>query len=108
MHNLNSNIIVLIPKVPNADRIELFRPIACLNFQFKIITRIMDSRLANIASKIITENQRGPIQGRNILDYIAVTSEAINMLDTKAFSGNLSIKVDIKMVFDTMDWSFLI
>jgi hypothetical protein len=35
---LNSNILILIPKFPEADRIENFRPIALANFQFKIIT----------------------------------------------------------------------
>lgn len=56
MPNLNSNIVVLVPKVSGADRIELFRPIALANFQFKIITKVLASRLALVAPKIISPN----------------------------------------------------
>lgn len=97
--NLNSNLVVLIPKVVGADMIKSYRPIALANFQFKVITKI----LATIAPKIISEQRRGFIRERQITDCICVASEAVNMLDYKTFGGNLELKFDIKKVFDTID-----
>lgn len=78
------------------------------NFQFKIITKVLVDRLAMIAPNIISDNQRGFIRERHIKDYVCITSEAMNLLDKKAFGGNLAIKIDIKKAFETMDWNFLI
>lgn len=105
---LNSNLVVLIPKFPEADTIENYRPIALANFQFKIITKVLADRLATVAPKIISEHQRGFLRNRQISDCICITSEAINLLDKKAFGGNLALKIDIKKAFDTMDWHFLL
>lgn len=54
--NWNANIVVLIPKIPEAERIDQYRPIALANFKFKIITKVLANRLAFIASKIISPN----------------------------------------------------
>lgn len=105
---LNSNLVYLIPKFKVADRIENFRPIALTNFQSKIITKVLTDILASIAPKIISENQRGFIEGRQISDCVCITSEAINMLENKAYGGNLALEVDIKKAFDTLDWNFLL
>ncbi|GAU48881.1 hypothetical protein TSUD_406600 [Trifolium subterraneum] len=78
--HLNLNILILILKIPKADRIENFRPIALANFQFKIITKVLADRLAL----------------------------AINVLSKKSFAGNIALKVDIKKAFDTLDWYFLL
>jgi hypothetical protein len=55
---------------------------------------------------IISEEQRGFIQGRNIRDCICTTSEAINLLHNKSFGGNVAFKVDIAKAFDTVEWGF--
>ncbi|XP_019447270.1 PREDICTED: uncharacterized protein LOC109350495 [Lupinus angustifolius] len=106
--NLNSNNVVLIPKVIGADKMDDFRPIAMANFQFKIISKVLADRLASIAPKIISNQQRGFIKDRQINDCICLASEAINLLDHKIFGGNLAIKIDIKKAFDTLDWDFLL
>ncbi|XP_019425135.1 PREDICTED: uncharacterized protein LOC109334017 [Lupinus angustifolius] len=106
--NMNSNSVILIPKSPNADKIEDFRPIALANFQFKIITKVLADRLSLIASRIISPQQKGFIRDRNIADCICTASEAINLLDHKCFGGNLAIKIDVRKAFDTMDWNFLL
>ncbi|XP_019423006.1 PREDICTED: uncharacterized protein LOC109332480 [Lupinus angustifolius] len=106
--NLNSNNIILIPKVIGADRVEDFRPIALANFQFKIISKVLEDRLASIAPKLISNHQIGFIKDRKIQDCICIASEAINMLDHKTFGGNLAIKLDIKKAFDTLDREFLL
>ncbi|XP_019465329.1 PREDICTED: uncharacterized protein LOC109363519 [Lupinus angustifolius] len=106
--NLNSNNVVLIPKFPGADRIEDLRPIALANFQFKIISKVLADRLAIIAPKIISTNQRGFIKGRHIHDCISLASEAVNLMDHKVYGGNLAIKLDVKKAFDTIDWKFLL
>jgi hypothetical protein len=62
--NINSNMLILIPKSPEVDRIENFRPIALANFQFKIVTKILADRLATVASTIVSPQQRGFIPGR--------------------------------------------
>jgi hypothetical protein len=57
---------------------------------------------------LISKEQRGFIKSRNIKDCICLTSEAINLLDTKSFGGNVALKIDISKAFDTLDWSFLL
>jgi len=104
----NSNTIVLIPKTDNADTVEQFRPIALSNFKFKIVTKILADRMVPIMKSIISDEQRGFIQGRNIRDCICTTSEAINLLHNRYFGGNIAFKVDIAKVFDTIEWSFLL
>ncbi|XP_019433790.1 PREDICTED: uncharacterized protein LOC109340533 [Lupinus angustifolius] len=108
MPNINSNSVILIQKLHGADRIEDYRPIALANFQFKIITKVLADRLAAIAPRIISNQQRGFIKERQIKDCICLASEAINMLDHKTFGSNLAIKLDIKKPFDTIEWTFLL
>ncbi|KAE9601079.1 putative RNA-directed DNA polymerase [Lupinus albus] len=76
--NMNSNVVILIPKTSNTEQIEDYRPIALANFQFKIITKVLADRLALIEARIH--------------ECICIASEAINLLDHKAFGGNLAIK----------------
>ncbi|XP_019455087.1 PREDICTED: uncharacterized protein LOC109356210 [Lupinus angustifolius] len=97
-----------IISLDGAERIEDFRPIALANFQVKIITKVLASRLFIVAPKIISSSQRGFIKGRSIKDCICIASEAVNMLDHKTFGGNIAIKLDIKKAFDTLEWNFLL
>jgi hypothetical protein len=106
--DFNANTLVLIPKIPNADMIEHYRPIALANFKFKIISKVLADRLAEILPFIISKEQRGFVKGRNIKDYIALASEAINVLDKKTFGGNLALKIDVSKAFDTLSWDFLL
>ena len=106
--NFNANSIVLIPKILDAETIGHYRPITLANFKFKIISKILADRLASIMNNIISVEQRGFIQGRNIRDCICVTSEAINQLHNKSFAGNLAFKVDTSKAFDTLEWNFLL
>ncbi|MCI11700.1 RNA-directed DNA polymerase (Reverse transcriptase), partial [Trifolium medium] len=78
------------------------------NFKFKIISKILADRLAQILPNIISKEQRGFIKGRQIRDCICLTSEAINMLHKKSFGGNLTVKIDIAKAFDTIDWQLLL
>jgi len=61
--NFNANTLVLIPKIPNADKIEHYRPIALANFKFKIISKVLADRLAGILPFIISKEQRGFVKG---------------------------------------------
>jgi hypothetical protein len=88
--------------------IDQYRPIAMANFKFKIISKIIADRLANILHSLISEEQMGFIQDRNIKDCICIASEAVNLLHNKAFGGNLALKIDISKAFDTLEWPFLL
>jgi len=45
VRHVNSNLIVLVPKVPGAKAMGDYRPICLANFQFKIIIKIIADRL---------------------------------------------------------------
>ncbi|PNX88269.1 ribonuclease H, partial [Trifolium pratense] len=106
--NMNANKVVLIPKKENSDSIGHYRLIALANFKYKIISKILADRLAQILPSIISKEQTGFVKGRQIKDCICLTSEIINMLHKKSYGGNLAIKIDIAKAFDTIDWNFLL
>jgi hypothetical protein len=105
MSNFNANTLCVNF---NANTIAQFRPIDLANFKFKIISKVLADRLAQIMPSIISKEQRGFIKGREIKDCICLTSEAINLLHKKSYGGNLAIKIDIAKAFDTIDWSFFV
>ncbi|KAH6815712.1 hypothetical protein C2S51_020532 [Perilla frutescens var. frutescens] len=104
---LNSSFLILIPKKNRALAVEDYRPIALSNFLFKIFTKILASRLNDLAAKFVSGNQFGFIQGRQIHDAILLSSEGVNALNQTHNGSNMAIKVDITKAFDTMNWDFL-
>jgi mannosylglycoprotein endo-beta-mannosidase len=60
---LNFGILSLIPKVPGADQITQFRPIALINVIFKIVSKAYAMRLDPIAHRIISPHQTAFIKG---------------------------------------------
>jgi len=104
----NSNILNLIPKVNNVSIISDFWPIALANVRYKIISKILADRLSSVATRIGSKNQNGFFKGRDIKNCIIVASEAVNLLNKKAFGSYVVLKVDTKRVFGTLNWGYLL
>jgi hypothetical protein len=51
---LNFGILSLIPKVPGADNIKQFRPIALINVIFKLVAKAYATRLSPVAHRVIS------------------------------------------------------
>lgn len=77
-----------------------------MNFKYKIITKILDVRLASIMPFLVSKEHMGFVKGRNIQDCTCLSSEVVNVLDNKHKHGNLVLKVDIMKAFDTISWDF--
>jgi len=74
---MNNNVVSLIPKIQGANSIKDYRAIIVANFKIKIISKILADRLALMATRIISPNQYGFVQGRQIQDCIGIASKAI-------------------------------
>jgi len=57
MPKLNACMVVLIPKIQNVDTISQFIHIPMYKFKFKIISKILADRLAQILPDIISNEQ---------------------------------------------------
>ncbi|KAI9187216.1 hypothetical protein LWI28_025626 [Acer negundo] len=104
---LNSSFIVLLPKLRDSISVDQFRPIVLINFLFKISLKILADHLARVVVRIISPQQFGFIRDRYIEDCIDLASDYMNVLQKKCYGGNLAMKIDIRKVFDTLDWSFI-
>lgn len=53
----NSASLALIPKIPNASHPSEFRPISCLNTVYKVISKLLASRLKEILPLMVSKSQ---------------------------------------------------
>ncbi|XP_074293216.1 uncharacterized protein LOC141620178 [Silene latifolia] len=78
LQQVNHTFITLLPKVDLSQNVTQYRPIACCNVIYKVISKILASRLSKILPDIISPNQ-----------------------------GGCLMKVDLKKAYDSVNWSFL-
>ncbi|KAL8510795.1 hypothetical protein ACS0TY_017570 [Phlomoides rotata] len=105
---LNSNFLVLIPKVDGVVRIKDCKPIVLGNFLFKVFTKILATRLGPVVTKLLSPHQFRFVPGKSIHNCILYASEGNNCLDNTSVQGNVAIKVDIRKAFDTVSCDFLL
>lgn len=107
--SFNNTFIALIPKVDVPQSASQFRPIALCNFSYKIITKIISTRLKRFMPMLISENQSAFVSDRQIQDNILVTHELFHRLKLlkSGDSGEFALKLDMIKAYDRVDWGFL-
>jgi len=74
----NATHLALIPKENRPLTFSRFRPISLCNSSYKILTKILATRLKSILPTLISENQGGFLANRQISDSILLVQEAIH------------------------------
>lgn len=77
LKQVNSTAITLIPKIACPSSISDYRPIACCNVVYKVITKVLTNRLRRVISKLVHDNQSAFIPNRCISDNILLAHELI-------------------------------
>jgi len=77
---LNATFITLIPKEGESNTPDKHRPIALCNIIYKIVSKIIASRLKVLLPLIISPEQIGYVEGRQITYGILLTHEIIHSL----------------------------
>ncbi|CAA7017011.1 unnamed protein product [Microthlaspi erraticum] len=104
----NDVILVLLAKVAGPEKIQQFRPISLCNVIFKLITKVMVSRMKPIMTKLIGPAQSSFIPGRLSTDNIIIVQEAVHsMRRKKGKRGWMLLKLDLEKAYNRIRWDFL-
>ena len=76
--SLNATFISLIPKVARVVDLKDFRPISLVGSVYKILAKVLASRLRNLVGKVVGHSQHAFIPGRQILDAALIANECID------------------------------
>lgn len=71
---INATILSLIPKTENVEKMKDFRPIACCNLLYKVISKVLANRLRVIFLDAIEPNQSAFITDRLLLENVLIAS----------------------------------
>lgn len=72
--HLNDTLIVLIPKCSNAKELKDYRPTSLLSSVYKIISKVLSSRLKLVVKGIIAQSQSAFVEERQILDSVLIAN----------------------------------
>lgn len=106
---LNETHVYLIPKTTAPKTAAEYRPIALCNVRYKIIAKILTSRLQGLLPDLITQHQTAFVPGRAIGDNVMLTHETLHYLKKSEAKKRCSmvIKTDMSKAYDRIEWEFL-
>ncbi|KAK3205341.1 hypothetical protein Dsin_019387 [Dipteronia sinensis] len=105
---LNKTLIALVLKIPSLIDMTHIRLISLCNTTYKIISKVIVTRLTKLMHNLICPNQLAFVPGRQIQDNIIVAQEVLHKF--KIMKGNkclFSWKIDLSKAYDRLQWNFI-
>ncbi|XP_020673554.2 uncharacterized protein LOC110093109 [Dendrobium catenatum] len=101
-------IVVLLPKVDKPTHPFKFRPISLCQTIYKIIAKILVSRIKGLLPNLVSEEQAAFVHGRSISDHCLLGQQIVNKFKvSKSSKGWMAMKVDMEQAYDKMNWRTL-
>ena len=75
---LNTSFVSLIPKKEAAQTLDKFIPIALCNLVYKIISKVVANRLKPLLPSLVSVEQAGYVEGRQILNNIIQAHKVVH------------------------------
>lgn len=85
-----------------------YRPTACCNLIYKVVSKIIATRLKLILPEAIEPNQSAFVKGRLLVENVLLASELVSGYHRTGISTRCAIKFDIAKAFDMVKWSFIV
>lgn len=84
-------------------------PISLCNVIFKILSKVLYSRLKDVLPCLIDKAQSTFITGRHIQDNSLIAFELLHTIKKKHNRkvGDVALKIDISKAYDQVDWTYL-
>ena len=99
-------VITLLDKGSDRTQLKNWRPLSLLNVDYKIVSKVVATRIKQTLSQLINTDQAGYIKNRNIADCVRTIADV--MFYTKQENiGGILMAVDFEKAFDSLNWKFL-
>lgn len=104
---VNATILSLIPKTADAKTMKDFRPIACCNVVYKVISKIIANRLKTLLPDFVEPNQSAFVKDRLLLENVLLATELVKDYHKSHIIPRCALKLDISKAFDTVHLPFI-
>ncbi|PNX80406.1 cysteine-rich receptor-like protein kinase, partial [Trifolium pratense] len=103
---LTSSFLTLVPKKDHPQDLFDYRPICLIGCLYKILSKLLASRLKRVLGKLVSKCQSAFLPQRQILDGVVVLNEILDLAKRRK-DKCMMFKVDFERAYDTVSWSFL-
>ncbi|GJY40434.1 hypothetical protein Tco_0427704, partial [Tanacetum coccineum] len=107
LKEVNPTVIFLVPKFATSSKVLDYRPIACCNVVYKIISKVICKRIKGSLKDLVDDNQSAFIPSRQINDNILLFQVLMRNYHRKRGPAKCAFKIDIEKAYDSVEWEFL-
>lgn len=93
----------LLPKANHSTLVRGYRPIACCNLFYKVITSILSTRLRFILESIIDQAQAELVEDRSLIENIHLAQELLRQYNHNRVASRCLLKIDLKKANDSVN-----
>ena len=104
---MNSTSLCLVSKYEQLEDVTQFRPIACCNVLYKIISKMICSRLTEILPSLVNQVQSAFVQNRVIFHNIFLCQDIMKQYRRRNGPARCTVKVDLRKAYDSIHWEFI-
>nr|GFA57231.1 RNA-directed DNA polymerase, eukaryota [Tanacetum cinerariifolium] len=102
----NSSFVALIPKTHDPNFVSDYWPISLIGSLYKVVTKILATRLSMVISDLILDVQTAFLPNRQILDGPFIINELLSWCKHKK-QQTMVFKVDFAKAYDSIRWDYL-
>ena len=97
--------MALIPKILAPKVVSDYRPISLIGSMYKVVTKILATRLSTVISDLISDAQTAFLPNRQILDGPFIINEILSRCRLKKQQA-MVFKVDFSKAYDSIRWDY--
>lgn len=100
---VNKTLVTLISKVKQPSTIKEYKPICCCTILYKIISKMLTSRLQELLEYLIGPSQAAFVLGRMLGENVILSHELVNGYGRKDISPRCMMKIDMQKTYDSVE-----